>query len=1039
MNVARVLLMGIMLAALPLAAHGEIIPISDVNADDPPDDIDGIPVLLGSVVTVKGVVTVGTGVLAETNDLYIQDATGGVNVIQESGASPVVAQGDSVLVTGKVALWYGNRTYIQVDTVIVPGSRIEILSSGNALPDPVVVTPRELAAAGEVHEGIYAVVRRVGLPDPTEWPSSPCTEDAATCIADADTTCRIWFDADSDLCASPAPLDTFDVWGIVIPRPRTVSSWKGHGMLPPARSYVRSRGSGSGSVEVAPERVFADQVVELTFTMFGEADTLNRVSIGIPDGWEFSGDAGDVILSGDAFAEAYVDAGNTTPEVVMVAAGELAYGVSGTVTIGDLETPYAAGAFAFEVATGVGDHDPVPVQASPEVEVGFLADPGTVVINEVYAHSNEEVDTKDRAEFVELYNPGRISVDISGWILTDLDESGVCGGSNLWEFPTDPPTVMAPGGYLVVTKDAWMRPQTRGFLPVFADSVDLETLQIFELVDENYSDSDWMGDATWPDVPNMARVSPDDDNMATSQEIRLLGGYDGNGPLVVGTPACDAVYLYSDRTLTGLVDAMEYRDPVFLAQDFCPDEFGLGGADDAYVPGAPPNHYSLGRDALSTDTDVTRDDFVLCSWPTPGAVNVPSDHKAPKIENIQAVGSEFMLVEFNEPVDPDEATEPSHYEIDNELATHGAWLSRDGRSVLLWTGSQVPDTPYVVGTTGVTDLSGNTMEPDSRSVLGYFDVITPISSIQEYDENGYSPLWGQEATVIGLTTVPPGIFQPDRTSMYVQDLGGWGLNIYSSDLMTYPALEGDLVKASGLVVEYRSIDSDDPWSTPAGSTTEISNSVISVVARGFDIIEPTVLPTGDVGDESLEGTLVRSSGVVVSVEGFSFYIDDGTGACQVYQNFSDLDFAEYAVGDSVRVTGVVLQYDYTEPYFGGYELAPRYDTDLVTLSAHYSDNASVTTSTRVLNIAADEVIEISFNATRASHIAVRIFDLKGRAITTLYDGPCLGPLRSAWDGRDENGRKVPPGVYVCHVQARERSGSKVTDAAVPIVVGTKLD
>ena len=257
--------------------------------------------------------------------------------------------------------------------------------------------------------------------------------------------------------------------------------------------------------------------------------------------------------------------------------------------------------------------------------------------------------------------------------------------------------------------------------------------------------------------------------------------------------------------------------------------------------------------------------------------------------------------------------------------------------------------------------------------------------------------------------------------------------------MPRPALEGDLVKATGLVVEYRSVDSADPWAVPAGSTTEISNSAITVLARGFDVIEPLVLPSGDVGSEEREGVLVQSSGVVVKIDGFAFYVDDGTGACQIYQNFTDLDFGKYAIGDSVQVTGVVLQYDYTEPYFDGYELAPRYDEDLVELTVRYEEDATIETSAQILDITADESIEVWWNAARTSHVAVRVFDLKGRPITTIYDGFCLGATRGSWDGRDDSGRKVPPGVYICSIQARARDGEEITDAAVPIVVGMKLD
>jgi len=177
----------------------------------------------------------------------------------------------------------------------------------------------------------------------------------------------------------------------------------------------------------------------------------------------------------------------------------------------------------------------------------------------------------------------------------------------------------------------------------------------------------------------------------------------------------------------------------------------------------------------------------------------------------------------------------------------------------------------------------------------------------------------------------------------------------------------------------------------------------------------------------------------VSVEGFAFYIDDGSGTIQVYQNFSDLDFSVFAVGDRVEVTGVVLQYDLTAPYFSGYELAPRYPSDMIVLETHYTGSARLSAAAKVLDIGGGEAIEITYNAPEASRVTVRVFDLKGREVATLYDGICLGPQTTVWDGRYDGGSKVPAGVYICHVQSRERASGDGSDAAVPIVVGRKLD
>lgn len=1004
------------LALLAPTALADVIPISDVNADDG----DGFPVLWDELVTVKGVVTVPTGLLSSQNDIYVQDATGGVNVIQDLTASPIVALGDSLLVTGKVSVANGKRTFLYVNPSGAPGSRIRVVSSGNAVPAPVELTPREVMTNGEAYEGTYAVLRGVSLPFPSQWPTSVSTLDKATTIADADTSCWLWFDVDTDIDGSPRPLATFDAYGVVIPDLRPAPQ-DGYGILPPSRADVRSIGAGSGFCTASPARVYAGHEADLSFAFAGEGEVLTRVSVEIPAGWTFSGIPGDVMLAGDAFAVATVVADSTNANVVTVAGAALVYGTPGTVTLLGVTPPSSAGSGTFPARTANAGGTLAPIQLSPSVSVGTLADPGTVLLNEIYAYG---ADSQDRSEFIELVNPGDESVSLSGWILTDIDESGLCGGVNLWEFPAS--ASIAPHDHLIVAKDA-KRSSSQGFQPVFGFYPD------FELLDSTHGDVNYAG------TPDLTLVSALNGNAAVGQEIRLLGGPDGNGAAVVNVPSYEAVYLYSDRTLASLVDALEYRDPVFWSADGCGSQPGLGGDDDAWVPGPPPQGYSLGRDEFSTDTDTSREDLFLCSQPTPGDTNAPVDSAAPSVLDVASIADVFLKVTMSEPVSEDGATDLSSYSIAGGVTVLDAWLSRDERTVLLRTDAQTPDAPYELTVSGVSDLAGNEVAQGTLPFLGYFDTLTPISAIQAWDNEGGSLLWGATVATVGFATVPPGVFQPDRTNMYIQDLEEYGINVYSSNLMDAPALEGDLIKASGQVMEYRSIDYNNPFAPPPGSTTEISDASISVIARGFDIVQPAVLSCGDVNDERNEGRFIQTSGVVTSVEGFAFFISDNTGVAQIYQNFTSLDFSRYAVGDSVRVTGVLLQYDYDPPYFEGYELAPRYQTDLVECQTYYAREATISATARVLNADADEKVEISINAPRASTIEVKVFDLKGRPIATLASALCVGRSRLTWDAKDDHGTVVPPGTYICSIQAKERAGGEVTQAAVPVVVGMKLN
>lgn len=564
MNVMRVVLPGAMAALLSSAALADVIPISAVNEDDE----NGDPVLWTETVTVRGVVTVGTGMFADNNEIYVQDDSGGVCVIQEVTASPWVAPGDSVQVTGKVDVVYYKRTYIKVHPGSVPGSRITLLSSGNPVPDPLPLTPAQLMVDGEEYEGRYAVVRDVYLPYEDTWPSGGCVSDTVR-IADGDTASWLWLDPDTDLCGSAPPLDRFDLYGVVVPDPQSPRV-VGHGIMPPQRSSVRSRGSGAGTAEVDPDWVYEEKEVDLEFEFTGEADTLTSVSVEIPLSWSgFSGDPECIVLEGEAFESAIVDSASSTRVIVSHAC--LVYGTPGALTITGLVPPGAIGDCTFTISTAVFAGELVEIMDSPTVHTAASTEPGSVVINEVYAYS---VRNYDSAEFIELYNPGRHAVPLAGWVLTDIDDTGECGGSNLWEFPSD--AEIESHGYLAVARDAkWSG--SIGFAAEFGEYPD------YELFDDDYH-----YDIDNGSTANLTRVSPSDGDGQTSQEIRLLGGCDGTGAMVSGVPAYEAVYLYSDRLRTTLVDAMEYRDSVFFSEDHCCDEPALGGADDAYVPGPPP-------------------------------------------------------------------------------------------------------------------------------------------------------------------------------------------------------------------------------------------------------------------------------------------------------------------------------------------------------------------------------------------------------------------------------------------------------------------
>ncbi len=423
-----------------------------------------------------------------------------------------------------------------------------------------------------------------------------------------------------------------------------------------------SSGPGSGFVTLEPDRAFAADTLDLLFGFEADGGELTQVSIAVPSDWDFSGLTPDVLLDGPGFATALTEA---TSGLVVLTGCELTRESLGTVTLVGMVAPASAGTYPFEVKTADEGNDLADIQAQPEIGVGVFADAGTVLINEIYAYSGGS-DLNDRAEFIELYNPGDGTVDLTGWVLTDINDEGYCAGSNLWEFPEG--TELAAGDYVVIAKDA-KGSYGQGFYYVFWEWPD------FELVDPYRSDVESPND-----VEAMILVTPYDGNPSVKQEIRLIGGADGNGTLIAGTPSYEAVLLYTDRTMSYLVDAVEYRDPVFLAEDPCADAPGLGGIDDAWTPGPPPAHTSLARNEMSDDTDVSRDDFSLLA-PTPGEQNPTSDESAPTVALASGASHNLALVKFSKPMDSDDAEDRANYTVGDGVVVLEATLSRDGRTV----------------------------------------------------------------------------------------------------------------------------------------------------------------------------------------------------------------------------------------------------------------------------------------------------------------------------------------------------------------------
>lgn len=233
-------------------------PISAINADD----ANGEPVLLYDDVTIRGIVTVGTGTFSTVdNDVFVQDATGGVNVVKRNSQTPFLSVGDSVLVDGTVDQSQG-LTKLSSPTITIE-------ATGLAVPSPLLTTTGDIEVNGEVYEGLFVKVEGCSITSGT-WPGEGAN--GTLTIDDGSGDCTLYIDLDTDIDGSPEPEGRFDIAGIVTQYDPTFPYWSGYRLVPRSVEDILPT-SGIDVIPVSPEiiaRIVPNPARGSLRIMFGE-------------------------------------------------------------------------------------------------------------------------------------------------------------------------------------------------------------------------------------------------------------------------------------------------------------------------------------------------------------------------------------------------------------------------------------------------------------------------------------------------------------------------------------------------------------------------------------------------------------------------------------------------------------------------------------------------------------------------------------------------------------------------------------------------
>jgi len=228
-------------------------------------------------------------------------------------------------------------------------------------------------------------------------------------------------------------------------------------------------------------------------------------------------------------------------------------------------------------------------------------------------------------------------------------------------------------------------------------------------------------------------------------------------------------------------------------------------------------------------------------------------------------------------------------------------------------------------------------------IITVFGAPIPISDVKLNDENGVSTKMGELVTVRGIITVGSEFGSPS----YIQDNSG-GMSIYGPDLTTAVTV-GDEIVVSGNITQFSGLN-------------QIENPILHEIVssnNNLDILTatPTQLANDGVGGvEVYEGMLVRINGVTVTE------IAGSPVANWEYKNYrlsgsSPTDIIDVRIDNNTTIIGtpapagvfdiigVLSQYKTEAPYIGGYQIMPRFPSDIISngpIIAKYPEEVNLT-------------------------------------------------------------------------------------------------
>jgi PAS domain S-box-containing protein len=206
----------------------------------------------------------------------------------------------------------------------------------------------------------------------------------------------------------------------------------------------------------------------------------------------------------------------------------------------------------------------------------------------------------------------------------------------------------------------------------------------------------------------------------------------------------------------------------------------------------------------------------------------------------------------------------------------------------------------------------------------HVDTILTISEARIDANHDFIPdRIGQRITVGGRANVYSGSIHTDRLVVFLQDDES-GIELYNTEFGA-PIAEGDSVVATGYVEQFEGL-------------TRLSQVTYHSIYVARPMPLPITLSIANMNSEKYEGMLINAFGGITRKweDAYGSYLcvrehqsaKDSIVVFLFFRHQPGIDFKKFEVGDKVTVTGILAQFARGGALNTGYEIFPRYASDI---------------------------------------------------------------------------------------------------------------